>query len=190
VPSYRCLSTLPPTISTLSTLRILATTKMDGAAKSSSDRLKPIATLAMPDLQLKEESTPDPSSVVSFKRARSMTLLHEGTEPPCHLTRIPMELLAEILLYLPSTKCILAVARCSKYFCNTLVNNRSSVFIWRNVRAACKPYAIPNPTPNFTESAYAAFIFDGGECEVRGTRPFWLLGLTCFPFVDMQTENI
>jgi hypothetical protein len=100
-----------------------------------------------------------------------MTLLQQGSElePPCHLTRIPMELLAEILLYLPSTKCILAVARCSKYFCDTLVINKSSVFIWRNVRAACKPYAIPEPTPNFTEPAYAAFIFDDGECEVRGT---------------------
>jgi F-box domain len=87
---------------------------------------------------------------------------------PCYdLTRLPLELLAEILLYMPSTKCVLALARCSKYFCATLVNNGSSVFIWRRVRATCKPKVIPDPTPDFTEPAYAAFIFDGGQCEVR-----------------------
>jgi hypothetical protein len=149
--------------------------KTEDLAKLSTIVLKSVTSVVIPGSQLKEESDTDPSSVVSpscsGKRARSTTLLQEGSklEPQCHLTRIPMELLAEILLYLPSTKCILAVARCSKYFCDTLVTNKSSVFIWRNVRAACKPYAIPEPTPNFTEPAYAAFIFDGGECEVRGT---------------------
>lgn len=92
----------------------------------------------------------------------------EIIEPiPCYMNRIPLELLAEILLYMPSTKSILAMARCSKYFCATLVNNESSVFIWKRVRASSNPQPIPDPTPNFTEPAYAAFIFDGGQCEVR-----------------------
>ena len=146
--------------------------KTQDLAKPSTIVLKSVTSVVIPSSQLKEESATDPSSVVSpscFQRARSTTLLQECSklESPCYLSCIPMELLAEILLYLPSTRCILAVARCSKYFCDTLVTNKSSVFIWRNVRSTCKPYAIPEPTPNFTEPAYAAFIFDGGECEVR-----------------------
>lgn len=86
-----------------------------------------------------------------------------------HLSRLPVELLAEILLYMPSTKSLLAVARCSRYLCATLVSS-SSAFIWRNVRMSCNP-PIPNPTPNFGEPAYASFIFDDGECEVRFHDP-------------------
>jgi hypothetical protein len=139
-------------------------------------RLSTGVSLVTPGLKLEEEPARSPSVAVSpqgFKIALSTTISPNDTEQaPCCLTRIPMELLAEILLYMPSTKCVLALARCSKYFCATLVYNKSSVFIWRNVRASSKPYAIPDPTPNFTEPAYAAFIFDGGECEVRGTVPF------------------
>lgn len=98
--------------------------------------------------------------------------------PPkqCFLDRLPLELLAEVLLYMPSTKCVLALARCSKYFCATLVRNEASMYIWKAVRARSKPAAIPDPTPNFTEPAYAAFIFDGGECEVstRATCPAYI----------------
>lgn len=128
--------------------------------------------LQVQDVAERNESPSSMSSPSNFKIARLHSLSPGTVEPKrCHdyLSRVPMELLAEILLYSLSTQSVLALARCSKYFCATLLN-KSSVFIWRNVRAACKPYAIPDPPQNFTEPAYAAFIFDGGECEVRGTE--------------------
>ncbi|TFY56728.1 hypothetical protein EVJ58_g7461 [Rhodofomes roseus] len=87
--------------------------------------------------------------------------------PPCHLTGMPVEILAEILSYIPSPATILALARCSKYLCNTLVNNPSTAFVWREARKRCaQSYKLPEPTPNFTEASYAAFVFDGGKvCE-------------------------
>ncbi|KAH9939554.1 hypothetical protein B0H21DRAFT_35411 [Amylocystis lapponica] len=83
----------------------------------------------------------------------------------CYLAYMPLEILAEILSHTASPKDILALARCSKFFCVTLVNNHSTTFIWRHARAHCKPAGLPDPTPNFTEASYAAFIFDGGECD-------------------------
>ena len=91
---------------------------------------------------------------------------------------LPLELLHEIFLYMPSPKCVLALARCSKDFCNMLVRNES-MYIWKTVRATAKPVAIPDPTPNFTEPAYAAFIFDGGKCEVSP-------GATCPAYIFSQ----
>lgn len=79
---------------------------------------------------------------------------------------LPLELLAEILSS-TSSKDVLAVARCSKSLCNILVDNESTEFIWRSARKQCKPYPLRNPTPNFTEASYAAFVFDFGNCEVR-----------------------
>lgn len=125
---------------------------------------------------------PSPKRADRARKVRSKIVSIEGMDAkPCYLNRLPIELLAEILLYMPSTKCVLALARCSKYFCATLVNNESSIFIWRRVRATCKPEPIPDPTPDFTEPAYAAFIFDGGECEVRA-RDF-----SCFFFSSAIT---
>lgn len=68
-----------------------------------------------------------------------------------------------ILKHTSSPKDVLAVARCNKYYCATLVENTDSMRIWREVR---RNASIPDPTPNFTEASYAAFLFDGGECEV------------------------
>ena len=85
---------------------------------------------------------------------------------PCYLSKMPFELLAEILQFTTSPKDILAVSRCSKFFCATLLNP-SSTYIWRHARTVCKPDPLPDPLPTFTESSYAAFVFDGGECEVR-----------------------
>jgi hypothetical protein len=82
---------------------------------------------------------------------------------PCHLQRMPFELLAMILKNTSSPRDVLAVARCNKYYCATLVESPDSLRIWREVR---KNSELPKPTPNFTESSYAAFLFDGGECEV------------------------
>ena len=82
-----------------------------------------------------------------------------------YFSHLPLELLAEILST-TSPKDVLAVARCSKFLCNTLANNKSAEFIWRSARKLCKPYPLPDPTPNFTEASYAAFVFDHGNCEV------------------------
>ncbi|KAM5534010.1 hypothetical protein V8D89_012330 [Ganoderma adspersum] len=79
---------------------------------------------------------------------------------------MPLELLAEILLYAQSPRDILSLSRTSKHFCTILVNNRSTNFIWRQVRAQAYPNRIPDFTPNFTEASYAAFLFDSKLCEV------------------------
>lgn len=67
---------------------------------------------------------------------------------------------------------ILALARTSKYFCATLVNP-AHAGIWKEARLQF-PIKIPEPTPNFTEPAYAAFLFDHGVCEV-GTEALSVL---------------
>ena len=97
-----------------------------------------------------------------FKRA-----VGDDGRPPCYLDQMPLEILAEILSYVPSPANVLALARCSKYFCHTLVNNPSTTFIWRNARKCCVP-RLPEPTANFTEASYAAFVFDYGRCEICG----------------------
>ena len=79
-------------------------------------------------------------------------------------SRLPLEMLAEILRF-TSTRDILAVARTSSHFCNTLVSIPSNR-IWSLARARFNP-PLPDPTPNFTEASFAAYIFDGGPCEVR-----------------------
>ena len=91
----------------------------------------------------------------------------EAARPVCYLTRMPLELLAEILSYAQSPRDILSLSRTSKHFCNILVNNTSTNFIWRQVRAQAFPNRIPDFTPNFTEASYAAFLFDSKICEVR-----------------------
>jgi hypothetical protein len=112
----------------------------------------------------------------------------EPTEPTgnpkkCYLTLMPFELLAEILIYTASPRDILALARTSQFFCATLVNRNSSVFIWRNARHYAKPQAIPDPTPDFTEPAYATFLFDGGKCEV-----LWRSQLLVFAFTYLTIQ--
>ena len=85
---------------------------------------------------------------------------------PCYLSKLPFELLAEILQFTTSPKDVLAVSRCSKFFCATLLSPNST-YIWRHARKVCKPRPLPDPIPIFTESSYAAFVFDSGQCEVR-----------------------
>lgn len=85
--------------------------------------------------------------------------------PKCYLDRLPLEILAEVLLNTASPRDILAVARCSKFLCVTLVNNPATVYIWKLLRQ--KFHSIPDPTPNWTESSYAVFLFDDSNCEVR-----------------------
>lgn len=80
------------------------------------------------------------------------------------LSNLPLELLAEILKN-TSPRELLALSRCSQHFCDTLVNSPNASFIWKCVRARYEP-PIPDPFPGTNEPAWAAFLFDGGTCEV------------------------
>ena len=82
------------------------------------------------------------------------------------LELIPLEILAEVLSYVNSPKDVLSVARCSKHLCATLLNP-SNVTIWRRARRHCIVSDLPPPLPGWSESAYAAFVFDEGHCDVR-----------------------
>ncbi|KAI0792358.1 hypothetical protein C8Q75DRAFT_889915 [Abortiporus biennis] len=107
--------------------------------------------------------TQDSNTPNALKRQRiSASISQEETSILCHLTRVPVEILAEILSYTASPKDVLALARTSKYFCKTLIYH---LFIWKHARERTKPKAIPDPPPGVPEPAYAALIFDDGPCE-------------------------
>ncbi|KAJ6588847.1 hypothetical protein B0H19DRAFT_1101444 [Mycena capillaripes] len=92
----------------------------------------------------------------------------ESTLPSAHIFSLPFELIAEILVYTASPKDVLTLARCSKSLCNTLLREESG-FIWRSVRSNCLPGPLPDPQAiNLSESAFAALVFDGGNCTGCG----------------------
>lgn len=115
-------------------------------------------------------SSPTDQVAIVKKKARTKgpqaNESHEATVKPCHIMSMPFEILAEILLYTTSPRDVLAVARCSKFFCATLLYP-TAVYIWKNARKVCRP-PLPEPLPIYTESSFAALVFDGGECEVSG----------------------
>ncbi|KAH9051082.1 hypothetical protein EDB87DRAFT_1572314 [Lactarius vividus] len=93
----------------------------------------------------------------------------EAKSQPSHLDIVPVEILAEILYYVTSPKDVLSVARCNRRLCTTLLNP-SNVMIWRRARSHCIVSGLPPPPPGWSESAYAAFIFDAGNCHICGVR--------------------
>jgi hypothetical protein len=114
------------------------------------------------------------------KRRTSVRELHDLLESEsvpgrCLFPTLPLELLAEILIQANSPRDVLSVARTSKLLCSTLVCNPAADFIWRTIRKNCLPHALPDPTPNFSEAAYAAFVYDGGSCDVckKDTKEFY-----------------
>ncbi|KAG6901598.1 hypothetical protein C0995_010159 [Termitomyces sp. Mi166 len=109
----------------------------------------------------------DSSGLGGKKRRRTEDLLQGDNIIPRHLfDTLPFEIIAEILLYTNSPRDVVAVARCSKFFCQTLVHPASD-YIWKNVR---KAYSLPPPEPMsiFTEASYSVFLFGGGTCEACG----------------------
>ncbi|KAI5887075.1 uncharacterized protein SCHCODRAFT_02640666 [Schizophyllum commune H4-8] len=78
------------------------------------------------------------------------------------LQRLPYEILTDVMMRLGSPQWVLAVARTSQYCCNTLLDEKSQG-IWKANRQAV---GLREPLPILTESAYAAFVFDGGPCEI------------------------
>lgn len=80
---------------------------------------------------------------------------------------LPVELIAHILSYVPSPKDILALARCNQHLCAVLLN-KSQGYIWKRAREECSIGPMIAPPLGWSEAAHAAFVFDGGNCEVRG----------------------
>ncbi|KAK0482196.1 hypothetical protein IW261DRAFT_1333218 [Armillaria novae-zelandiae] len=101
------------------------------------------------------------------KKLKAKPTTEDDQCKPCCITRLPFELIAEVLLYTQSPKDVLALARCNKFFCATLIS-KSSDYIWRYTRNNCRPAPLPEPLQNFTEASYAAFVFDEGKCEECG----------------------
>ncbi|THH11406.1 hypothetical protein EW146_g8053 [Bondarzewia mesenterica] len=81
-----------------------------------------------------------------------------------YLDRLPLELLSLILSFVASPKDVLAVARCNKHLCATLLN-KANAFVWRTARKICLSGQLQAPPPGWSEPAFAAFVFDGGFCE-------------------------
>lgn len=120
------------------------------------------------------ENTPSPS-----KRQRTDKRETEREGGPSSLLSclelIPLEILAEVLSYVNSPKDVLSVARCSKHLCATLLNP-SNMMIWSRARRHCVVPDLPPPLPGWSESAYAAFVFDEGRCyicHVSTKQMFW-----------------
>jgi hypothetical protein len=111
------------------------------------------------------ENTPSPSK---RQRLDKREIEREGGRSSLlsRLELIPLEILAEVLSHVNSPKDVLSVARCSKHLCATLLNP-SNVMIWRHARLHCVVPNLPPPLPGWSESAYAAFLFDEGHCDVR-----------------------
>jgi len=85
----------------------------------------------------------------------------------CLITRLPFELIAEVLLHSKSPADILSLSRTCKHFHATLVQNPIATFIWKHVRTQTMP-PIPEPTKlGLSEPQLANFIYGGGECTVR-----------------------
>lgn len=121
-----------------------------------------------------------PTLLLTKKRRTSVRELQgflesESAAGQCLFPMLPLELLAEILIQTNSPRDVLSVARTSKLLCSTLVCNPAADFIWRTIRKKCFPHALPDPTPNFSEAAYAAFVYDGGPCDVckKDTKEFY-----------------
>ncbi|EIW55199.1 uncharacterized protein TRAVEDRAFT_74096 [Trametes versicolor FP-101664 SS1] len=115
-------------------------------------------------------ATPTKRARIQEPEQQTITSASEINARNCHLGKLPLELLADVLSYMPSTRDVLALARTSKQFCSILVNNPATVFIWRHARARCVLGAIPELLPGMGEATYAAFLFDSGICQACGKR--------------------
>ena len=140
-----------------------------------------------PEKMSANENTPSPSK---RQRLDKREIEREGGRSSPLLScleLIPLEILAEVLSYVNSPKDVLSVARCSKHLCATLLNP-SNVMIWRRARLDCVVPDLPPPLPGWSESAYAAFVFDEGHCYVRFTTQVIVIGVTLLRFV-MSPRN-
>ncbi|KAG8216886.1 hypothetical protein J3R82DRAFT_7155 [Butyriboletus roseoflavus] len=119
------------------------------------------------------------------KKSKRPRLARDGqTEPSttlasarATLTGLPIEILAEVLLYTCSPPTVVAVSRTCSFLYHSLAQNPAASFIWRGVRETCKP-VLPDPGKCWkgSEADYAAFVFGGGVCEVcrKTTRAMYV----------------
>ncbi|TFK34477.1 hypothetical protein BDQ12DRAFT_738215 [Crucibulum laeve] len=163
LPGNSSVPTSEPSQSTPETINLIpsassSTNTSENAQSESSD--------SRPRKKIRVES-PKPGAPPSEPHVNESNTVaatpDEPIPPPCYFLKLPLELLAEILIYTHSSKDILAVARCTKNLCATLLNS-SSNYIWKAAREA-DACPLPDPVQIFSEAAYAAFIFDGGICE-------------------------
>lgn len=120
-------------------------------------------------------SLPRPTGHLTFIMAKTAKRRKSGADDVatpaensiCLITRLPFELIAEVLLYSKSPANILSLSRTCKHFHATLVQNPIATFIWKRVRTQTTP-PIPEPTKlGLSESQLANFIYGGGKCTVR-----------------------
>ncbi|KAF8911292.1 hypothetical protein CPB85DRAFT_1435042 [Mucidula mucida] len=81
----------------------------------------------------------------------------------CYFTKLPFELIADILQFTQSPRDVLALYLCNKYLRDTLLRKESD-FIWRYMRLHCQPSPLPDKPSSMTEASYAALVFGGGMC--------------------------
>lgn len=98
------------------------------------------------------------------KKPRHASEASRATAAKCFLQSIPTEMLAETLAYTTPID-LLALARTSKYLCNTLVDP-SNVYMWRRARKQVDPAPVPDPPARWKEPAYASWLFDPRSCKV------------------------
>jgi hypothetical protein len=115
----------------------------------------------------------------------------ESTSKSSRLDIVPVEILSEILHHVASPKDVLSVARCNKRLRATLLNP-SNVMIWRRARSNCVVPGLPPPPLDWSESAYAAFIFDSGICHVCRTHsyPFFIPSHTRLDLWCLNQANV
>lgn len=126
-----------------------------------------------------------PTKPARLSREAKIYLCPESSGLISAFIRLPLETLGEILCSLPTPKDLLAVARTCKTLCKILIHP-DAAYIWRRLR---NKVGLPDPLKFNSElssetnevlgwvegiglfvrkeSAYAAFVFDGGVCEVR-----------------------
>lgn len=130
---------------------------MDTSSPRKRTRIDPSVSTTLRALELEQAAPPAPP-------------------PRSHLENLPVELLSEVLSYMPTPNDLLNVTRASRYLCLTLLN-KGNLHIWVSARKNCVTGEVPEPPPGWSEPAHAALIFDGGHCEVR-IQMFLLLSVS------------
>ncbi|TFY70792.1 hypothetical protein EVG20_g2203 [Dentipellis fragilis] len=113
----------------------------------------------------RDQTSPTPASGSGTSASTAEPCPTVGTAKRSYLDRLPLELLATILSHVRSPKDVLSLTRCNKHLCATLLN-KGNTWIWRRARQECNAGPIPDPPEGWSEARFAAFIFDGGKCEI------------------------
>ncbi|KAI0044945.1 hypothetical protein FA95DRAFT_1608108 [Auriscalpium vulgare] len=110
------------------------------------------------------EAAPKPPRIRKKRRTTRRTDAKPTSSHPS-LDAMPVEIIAEILTHVPSPREVLAVTRCNRHL-HAMLRNPGNASIWRRAREQCHVGEMPAPPPGMSEPAHAAFVLDGGTCEV------------------------